>query len=272
MKQEPTNKPAGISDRRAANYYGVPAHSYPEYWHGRAYEHNSEAMAIRRLLSGKHFVHAADLGGGYGRLCPVVREFTESLDLLEPTKQQLELARDHTKSDGAVQVRLMPGNKLDYKDGALDLVLMVRVLQRLADPADEFTEIARVLRDDGYAVIEVANYVHATNRIKHLLRGKHMPHQPIDMTQRKSSLQTPWAEYEPGVPFFSHNPETVIKQLAHAGLRVEKTLSVSNLRNPFIKKVLAGPVGMQVESALQPLMATSYLGPSIFFLVKKAQP
>lgn len=270
MKQEPTKKPIK-NVKRQANYYGVTAHSYESYWQGRKYEQRSEELAIRRLLKGRHFAKAIDLGGDYGRLAHVVREYTRHLTLIEPTELLQEIAEHYTAADTRVDSVVMSSQKLAFQEGSIDLILMIRVMERLADPSSEFAEIARVLNDDGYAIIEVANYVHAANRIRHIAQMKHVPSKPIDMArERPTAITAPWATYEPGVPFYSHNPETVIKQLALAGLRVEKTLSVSNLRNPFIKRVLAGYTALKVESALQSLMANSYLGPSIFFLVKKA--
>ena len=67
----------------------------------------------------------------------------------------------------------------------------------------------------------------------------------------------------------NHNPETVIKQLAHAGLKVDRILSVSNLRSPALKKIVPGRVMLAIEGILQPTLASSYFGPSVFFLVKK---
>jgi hypothetical protein len=69
----------------------------------------------------------------------------------------------------------------------------------------------------------------------------------------------------------NHNPKTVIKQLAHAGLKVEKTLSVSNLRSPSLKKILPKGAMLFTEKLLQPTLAKTYFGPSVFFLVKKAK-
>jgi len=68
----------------------------------------------------------------------------------------------------------------------------------------------------------------------------------------------------------NHNPKTVIRQLAHAGLKVEKMLSVSNLRSPSLKKVVPKKVMLAAERALQPTLAKAYFGPSVFFLVRKA--
>jgi hypothetical protein len=53
---------------KKADYYDDPKYTYANYWIGREYEQAAEKMAINRLLEGKHFRHAVDIGGGYGRL------------------------------------------------------------------------------------------------------------------------------------------------------------------------------------------------------------
>jgi hypothetical protein len=63
MTKEPTTK-----STKKADQYNDPNHNYLRYWDGRDYEHAAEQIAIRRLIGTKHFRHAADIGGGYGRL------------------------------------------------------------------------------------------------------------------------------------------------------------------------------------------------------------
>ncbi len=146
----------------------------------------------------------------------------------------------------------------------MDLLTVIRVMHHLPDPAPEFKEFYRVLSDDGYLILEVANYAHGRNRIKHALKGKKLPTEPVDIRSAKNKRKDE-------IPFVNHNPNTVIKQLAHAGLKVEKTLSVSNLRSPGLKKVVPQKLMLAVEKAMQPTLANTYFGPSVFFLVKKAK-
>jgi hypothetical protein len=134
-------------------------------------------------------------------------------------------------------------------------------MHHLPNPAAEFSEISRVLAADGYAIIEVANYTHARNRIKHLIKGKKLPTEPVD-------IRTTSKEGE--IAFVNHNPHTVIRQLAHAGLKVDRILSVSNLRSQGLKKIIPKNVMLAIEGILQPTLAKSFFGPSVFFLVKKA--
>lgn len=248
---------------RQADQYNDPKHNYLKYWDGREYEHAAEEIAIRRLLKDKHFKKAVDVGGGYGRLCILLENYADEVILAEPSQQQLDIAKDFLQGHTAVRSQLMQADDLKFKDGEVDLITLVRVMHHLPDPMAELNEISRVLSKDGYAIIEMANYANAKNRVKHWVRGKRMPVKPIDI---RSEANKKAGE----IPFVNHNPHTVIRQLAHAGLKVERTLSVSNLRSPRLKQILPKGVMLSVEKILQAPLAYTYFGPSVFLLVKKA--
>lgn len=249
---------------RKADQYNDPSHNYLYYWNGRDYEHASEEIAIKRLIKGKNFKHAADVGGGYGRLCLLLESYADKVTLAEPSQQQLDIAEDFLKDHPEIDRKLLQASDLKFKDGSVDLLTVIRVMHHLPDPAPEFKEFHRVLSDDGYLILEVANYAHGRNRLKHALKGKSLPKEPVDIRSEKNKKKDE-------IPFVNHNPNTVIKQLAHAGLKVERTLSVSNLRSPGLKKVVPRRLMLAVEKSLQPTLANTYFGPSVFFLVKKAK-
>lgn len=248
---------------RRADQYDDPSYNYLRYWDGREYENAAEEMAIRRLLKGKHFRNAVDVGGGYGRLCLLLERFADKVTLAEPSQQQLDIAKDYLKHHPEIDRKLLQAGDLKFPDGSIDLLTMIRVMHHLPDPAPEFTEIARVLADDGYAIIEVANYTHIRNRIKHLLKGKRLPLKPVDIRSAENRR-------EEEIPFVNHNPKTVIRQLAAAGLEVQRTLSVSNLRSPRLKKTLSQGTMLTAEKLMQVPLAPMHFGPSVFFLVKKS--
>jgi len=260
MKEKPVEKQA---PKKRADLYDEGTYNYLKYWDGREYENAAEEMAIRRLLKGKKFGSAVDVGGGYGRLCILLEDYAKKVTLAEPSKQQLEIAKEFLKHHPKVDRKLLQADNLQFKDGSVDLVTMIRVMHHLPNPEAELAEISRVLSKDGYAIIEVANYMHARNRMKHLLKGKKMPLKPVDIRSAANKRDNE-------VAFVNHNPFTVIKQLAHAGLKVDRVLSVSNLRSPGLKKVVPKGLMLAVENILQPALANSFFGPSVFFLVKKA--
>ncbi len=249
---------------RKADQYNDPSHNYLHYWNGRDYEHASEEIAIKRLIKGKRFKHAVDVGGGYGRLCLLLKDYADKVTLAEPSQQQLDIAEEYLKDHPEIERKLLQASDLQFKDGSVDLLTVIRVMHHLPDPEPEFREFHRVLSDDGYLILEVANYAHGRNRLKHALKGKPLPKEPVDIRSEKNKR-------EDEIPFVNHNPNTVIKQLAHAGFKVERTLSVSNLRSPSVKKVVPKQLMLAVERALQPTLSSIYFGPSVFFLVKKAK-
>jgi ubiquinone/menaquinone biosynthesis C-methylase UbiE len=252
------------SSKITADQYNDPKHNYLHYWEGRDYENQAEIIAIKRLLKGKRFKHAVDIGGGYGRLCVLLEEYADRVTLAEPSQQQLDIAADYLKTHPKVDRKLMQVEDLQFKDGSVDLFTMIRVMHHLPDPKIPFAELARALSDDGVIILEMANYSHFRNRLKHALKGKRLPEEPVDI--RSAEHRT-----KDEIPFVNHNPKTVIKQLAHAGLKVEKTLSVSNLRSPGLKKIVPRAVMVGLEKLLQKPLASSHFGPSIFFLVRKAK-
>ena len=249
--------------KKKADQYNDPTHNYLHYWDGREYEHAAEEIAIKKLLRGKRFNHAVDIGGGYGRLCVLLEKYSSKVTLAEPSQQQLDIAADFLKDHPEVDRKLMQADDLKFKDGSVDLFTMIRVMHHLPDPSTEFSEIARSLAPGGMAIIEVANYAHARNRLKHLVKGKRLPVKPVDIRSAENRR-------DEEIAFVNHNPKTVVRQLEHAGLHVESTLSVSNLRSTTLKKLLPRKLLLTAEYMLQKPLAGSYFGPSIFFLVRKS--
>ncbi|GAC1571546.1 MAG: hypothetical protein NVS3B23_05720 [Candidatus Saccharimonadales bacterium] len=251
------------SNKSKADQYNDPTHNYLHYWEGRDYENDAEQIAISRLLKNKKFHNAVDIGGGYGRLCVFLEKYAEKVTLAEPSQQQLDIAVEFLKNNPEIQRCLTQADSLTLPSKSFDLLTMIRVMHHLPDPSESFKELARVLTDDGYLILEIANYAHARNRIKHIVRGKKIPTEPVDIRSENN-------RNDKEIAFVNHNPKTVIKQLAHAGLKVEKVLSVSNLRSQSIKKVLPKTTMLRLETLLQAPLAKAYFGPSIFMLIKKA--
>jgi SAM-dependent methyltransferase len=247
---------------KKADQYNDPAHNYLHYWDGRDYEHAAEELAITRLLKGKHFKHAVDVGGGYGRLCVLLENYADKVTLAEPSQQQLAIAEDFLKGHARIEKKLLQADDLKFKDGSIDLLTMIRVMHHLPDPTAEFAEFARVLNPNGYMVLEMANYAHGRNRIRHLLKGKPLPIDPVD-------IRSPENRRDDEIPFVNHNPNTVLGHLQNAGLEPIKVLSVSNLRSPGLKKVAPKGIMVAAERVLQPTLAKLYFGPSVFFLLRK---
>ncbi len=242
-------------------FYDDNNFNYLTYWSGRNYEHESEVIAIRRLLRGQRFENAADIGGGYGRLSVVLSEYADKITLVDASSQQLALAADFLADHPSVQKRLMDASSLDFPDDSVDLVAMVRVMHHLPDPGTELAEVSRILRPGGTAIVEVANVAHAVNRLRHMVRRERIPVEPLDIRSAE-------ARERGSIPFVNHHPATIASQFQKAGLQVERVLSVSNLRHPLFKKALPGRAILAAERIAQARLARVQFGPSLFFLLR----
>ena len=246
--------------KKVANQY-ERGYDYTKYWDNRDYENAAEHIAIRRLLKGKHFSSAADIGGGFGRLCVLLRTFSDKVTLAEPAATQLEAAKKVLGGTDIAQMQ-MQADDLKFDDGELDLVTMVRVMHHIPEPSAEFAEIARVLAPGGTAIIEVANYGHFKSRRQHKKDGIPMPTEPV-------SIRTVRADEPDAIAFVNHNIDTVVAQLEKAGLKLESKLSVSNLRSQKLKKALPAGAMLAAERMTQRRLAKSNFGPSIFLKLRK---
>ena len=247
--------------RKVADQYDR-GYDYTQYWTHRNYEHAAEEAALRRLLAGRRFARAADVGGGFGRLCLLLREYADHVTLAEPSKTQLEAAEKVLAGTDIEKVQTQ-ADDLAFEDGSLDLLTMVRVMHHIPEPTTEFREIARVLRPGGTAIIEVANYGHFKNRMKHRRDKTPLPAEPVN-------IRTVEADQPDAIAFVNHNVDTVVGQLADAGLVLTRKLSVSNLRSQRLKKILPARVLVGIERAAQRPLARYDFGPNIFLELRRS--
>ncbi len=247
---------------RRTDIYNDPAFNYARFWDDRDYEHHAEVMAIRRLLRGRRFGHAVDVGGGYGRLSVILADYADRVTLADPSSQQLDLSKRILGDHPSIERQLMDAANLNFSDQSVDLVTLIRVLHHLPDPRPEFAELSRILRPGAHALIEMANSIHAANRIRHMVRGQRIASCAVDIRSEESKRRGT-------APYVNHHPRTITSALDAVGLQVRQVLSVSNLRHPLVKAVLPTRAMLAVERAAQQSLAGCYFGPSTFFLLQK---
>lgn len=245
-----------------ANQYDDPTFNYQKYWEGRDYENDAEELAFHVLLGNQTFEKAADIGGGYGRLAKLLRTYAKQVTVVEPSKQQRDRGKEFTKGTTGISIVDGQSDKLSFKDGELNLVTMIRVMHHLPKPQPTLNELSRVLAKDGTLILEVANSLHFKSRVKAALKFQRVSKDPVE---RRSETNIK----NESIAFVNHHPKIVSDQLKQAGFKVERILSVSNLRSPGLKKVLPEKAMIRIERILQPTLARLYFGPSIFFRARK---
>jgi SAM-dependent methyltransferase len=139
---------------------------------------------------------------------------------------------------------------------------MVRVSHHLAEPGATLGEIFRALKPGGMAIIEIANEAHFINRMKYLKHMKGIPKKSVPIGEKANGITD-------NTPFFNHNPKTIIDLMQQSNLKVVNKLSVSNLRNRYLKEHLTVERMLVLEKFFQGTLKAIDFGPSIFFLVQK---
>lgn len=243
-------------------HYDDASFSYQKYWLNRQYEHESEIKAIRTLLGHRHFENAADIGGGFGRLLPTIAKFTSQITLIDPSRRHLEQAQLIKIPKITIKTLLGAAEKTRLPASSQSLVVSVRVLHHIPSIDPFFSELSRIISSHGYLIIEFANSFNFKSRLKSWFTGVPILPHPLERRSTSSIRQGK-------IPFVNHHPNAIFKSLRQNGFQPLRTLSVSNLRSPLLKKMFPLFFLLSLEYILQPLLASLYFGPSIFVLAQK---
>jgi ubiquinone/menaquinone biosynthesis C-methylase UbiE len=247
-------------------FYNDPAFDYPQYWQTRKYENEAEKMALRKflkLIPKKQKEKIVDIGAGFGRLTPVYAPSFKNCLLIEPSDKLLQEAKKLSKEHYHLEFKKSFVEKLPVEDSSFNVVLMVRVAHHLQDLEPMIIEVKRILKPNGYFILEFANKIHFKKRMGALFRlnfGFFQNHLPENLkTKRKAS------------PFFNYHPNQIKTLLLSHGFLIIDSLCVSNFRNFWIKKLVPLKLLLRLENIRQEacLLKKFYLGPSVFFLAKK---
>jgi ubiquinone/menaquinone biosynthesis C-methylase UbiE len=243
-------------------YYDDPDYDYQHYWSNRSYENQAEYRALRCLLKNLVPIHSLiDIGAGFGRLVPVYKPYTTKITLAEPSQRMLAKAKQLYNDYHNIEYLRAFAEDIPMPDQTFDTGLMVRTLHHLENPETVFWEINRLLKPHGYLILEIPNKIHFIAKIRAFLKGNFK----FAQDQNRTTVGTPGNH----VAFYNYHPEKIKQLLSSTGFQVQKILSVSNLRHPFLKKIIPLALLIKIEQALQQPLAKYYFGPSLFILCQK---
>lgn len=251
-KQNSKEAPKVISDYNGYDYKKI-------FWEDadRDYEDQSDRMAIRKLLP-HHMENFVDIAGGYGRLAPEYLPRSEKATLFDYSKTELEQAKQ-LYSD---QLKTKSGDIYDlpFKDGEFSTLLMVRASHHFKDMEKVVAELYRILKPGGVAVIEIANK-RTLPRIFRYWTGK-IKNNPFDY-----SVYNLTEISKNG--FYNYNPRYIENLFKKQGFKIEKVLSVSNLRSQTLKNLFSTKILLSIENNLQTFFAPIRFAPSIYYKLEK---
>ena len=243
-------------------------YDYPSYWDDREYEHKAEYYAIRTLLDKiPNIKTIIEIGAGYGRLFSSFSYRAKKIILSDPSASSLSLARKKTRNNKkAIFIQSSLENLPNQlRGGTADLVIMVRVLHHIKDTQEAFKIVAKLLKENGFFILEFANKGHIKATLREFYKGNltfPLDIFPIDKRGKRSIKNK-------ALPFINYHPDEIVEQLKNAGFTIIEKLSVSNIRSTFLKKIITTATLIDIEKFLQKPLSHINFGPSIFILAKK---
>ena len=239
--------------------YDDPTFNYKKYWQERRYEHLAEELVLEKFFKlTSQRKSLVDIGGGFGRFVPLYAPIFKSCVLVDPSKRLLKAAKKLTKK--FPQFKAIKGNidKLPLKNKSFDIALIVRAIHHLFSLDNAFKEVNRVLKPNGYFILEFANKLH----FKAILRAVFglnfyylIDHTPVEKSEE--------------IIFFNFHPQAVKSLLLKNGFQIIKAVSVSNFRSNFLKKIFPLKTLLFLENIAQKLFPPYTSGPSVFILAQK---
>ena len=215
----------------------------------RAYEDAVEAVALRRLLpaGGKRLL---ELGAGAGRNTPRYTGF-EQVVLVDYSRTQLQQAR--SRLGAGPQYRYVAADiyHLPFVPGVFDAATMIRTLHHMAEPRRALDQVRSALQAKAVFILEFANKRNLKSILRFVLH------------------QQTWNPFSPEpVEFaalnFDFHPATVRTWLRLARFTVQRQLTVSHFRIPFLKRALPLRWLVAMDSFAQTTGNLWQLSPSVF--------
>ena len=247
------------------SFYDDPAYDYQKYWLGREYENQAEKIAFHRflkLIPSKD--NLLDAGGGFGRLADEYSSYFRECLIVDASEKHLDIAKKLFRQYPNLKLKKGFLEDLPLKGNSFGVVICIRTLHHLKNPQKAIQEIYRVLKPGGYFILEFANKARFKNILKACLKlnlNYLTNHQPSGINHHNE------------VPFFSYHPNQIKTMLLSNRFSIIKTLSVSNFREPLLKKIIPFKIlilGERIFSRFSSYCSLlNYFGPSIFVLARK---
>ncbi len=235
--------------------------NYQAFWKSRKYENNSGKNALRTLIdkisltSKKELI---DVGAGYGRLAEVYGNKFKHSTLIDPSIKNLKIAERKLGTKNFTYIDSI-GSRLPFEDESFDVAIFVRVIHHLENPKIVLEEINRILKSNGWLILEFANKQHFKSAF--INPASLFNFKPIDISDEDSSL-----------PFKNYHPKWIKSLLSGVGFDIVEKLSVSNFRNPLVKKIIPDKILLSIEGVIQKPLGYFNFGPSIYVLARKTTP
>jgi len=219
------------------------------FWRGRNYEDLAERTALRKILppAGGRLL---EIGAGFGRLTDLYGGY-ERVILLDYSPFMLRQAQERLGRGDRYAYMVANLYQLPFADDSFDTAVTVRVLHHVQSIPSALQEIRRVLKPQGFYILEYANKRHLKAILRYLLgRQDQSPFSPEPLEFAKLN--------------YDFHPAWMEDRLRESGFIIEKGLAVSFFRLPTLKRLFPSRFLAALDGLLQRPLAPLKLTPSIF--------
>jgi ubiquinone/menaquinone biosynthesis C-methylase UbiE len=209
----------------------------------------AERIALRKLLPPEGDL-LMEVGAGFGRLADLYSGYRKVV-LLDYSKSMLRQAQERLGRDERYIYVAANLYNLPFVDNLFSTIVTVRVLHHVQDIPAAFCDIRRVLASAGHYILEYANKRHLKAILRYALRRQQwnpFALEPIEFVKLHYDFHPAWME----------------ARLRQMGFAIEKQLTVSHFRHPFLKSLVSPALLAAVDSSLQWTASLWKLSPSIF--------
>ncbi len=265
-----------------ADYEANPQYFYRNFWEGRTYEHLSEVHALDKWLKriirtynvAYRYRFVLDLGGGFGRLLPILGQYARNVVLgdysLKEIKSGADIYNQVIKQGVEPSFVGLNAYYLPFRQNSFDIVVSFRLLHHITHVDKLLQEVFRVIYPGGYMVLEFAHKNHIKAVIRALLTGNFSFFKK-SVIKQKHNPQTAQGLKDPtkdNILFFNYALSYVVEQARKAGFNVVGAQPVSFLRVPLLKRILGYKTLLKLERLLQ-MFRFLRITPSIVLVLQK---
>ena len=239
-------------------HYRNAEYAYSEVFWGkdqnREYEHNADKLLLDTAIHGKSDL-IVDLGGGFGRLVPILKKKSAHILIVDASMDLLREAQATYGTDPSVHYIRANAYHLPFAPASLERVVCLRMMHHIGQPDSFFKELNRVVAKNVY--LEFPNKRHFLQYIRFFF----MKDQSIDVLSSRPEIRN---------GLFYNFALTYMKNhiLRETIFSIERTSGGSFFRNKQAKKVPL-KVLLTIENILQRIQSLAATAPSIMLTLTK---
>jgi ubiquinone/menaquinone biosynthesis C-methylase UbiE len=243
-----------------AQIYRNADYPYSEIFWGkdknREYEHSADLLVLKNSLTDT-YPYIVDLGGGFGRLVPFLKKYTERIILVDSSIDLLEEAKTRFGDDPNVQYVRANLYHLPFRDVSIPAAICIRVMHHMDDPDAFFKELNRVIAKNIY--LEFPNKRHLLQWYRFFFKKD----ESINIFSSHKEMRNRM--------FYNFTLRFMRTHLLRETIfSIDKVSGISFLRQDKIKRIIPLPVLLFIENALQHISFLSEMAPSMLLSLSKS--